>query len=236
MKKLLVLIFGILFSLPLFSQLEDTQKLIVAVAGGWNDSTGTMYLFDKLPTGWKRVEAPWSVSFGRNGLAWGEGLHHTPSVELEKTEGDKRSPAGIFELGALYGLAETAPEGVRYPYQKITPLTRCVDDQQSTVYNMIVEEDSTAKDWQSHEEMSNIDPDYKFVLVVQHNPKRKRGKGSCIFLHINNIPTSGCTAMDEANMITLLRWLDPDKRTLLVQLPRSTYTLFQQQWELPSLN
>lgn len=236
MKKLLVLTVGLFFSPPLFSQLETTQKLIVAVADDWNDSTGTMYLFDRLPAGWKSIGAPWRISFGRKGLAWGVGLHTAPVGEVMKTEGDLRSPAGIFELGALYGLANSAPEGVRYPYQKITALTRCVDDTQSTMYNMIVEEDSTTKDWQSDEEMEKVDPDYRFVLVIRHNPNNERGKGSCIFLHINNIPTSGCTAMDEPTMLTLLRWLDPDKRTLFVQLPRSAYTIFRQQWQLPPLN
>jgi L,D-peptidoglycan transpeptidase YkuD (ErfK/YbiS/YcfS/YnhG family) len=234
MKKYL-LVFGLFLFQSLAAQLQTAQKLIVAVAENWNDSTGKMYLFDKSSAGWETFGTSWNVSFGRNGLAWGEGLHNNPDGELMKSEGDQRSPAGIFELGALYGLADTAPEGIRYPYQKITSRTRCVDDMQSKLYNMIIEEDSSAKDWSSDEEMGRIDPDYQFVLVVKHNPQNESGKGSCIFLHINNIPTSGCTAMDEENMLTLLRWLDPKKRTLVIQLPRAVYHSMRSVWKLPPL-
>lgn len=233
MKKMLLM--SVVFSHLLFPQLETAQKLIIAIAGNWNDSTGTMYLFDKSFSGWKKFGTSWNVSFGRNGLAWGEGLHKNPGGELVKREGDQRSPAGIFELGALYGLADTAPEGIRYPYQKITSLTRCVDDAQSKMYNMIVEEDSATKDWSSDEEMGRVDPDYRFVLVVKHNPNNESGKGSCIFLHINNIPTSGCTSMDEENMLALLRWLDPKKRTLIIQLPHPVYHSMRSVWKLPLL-
>lgn len=233
MKK--ILFFHFILATSLFAQIETAEKLIVAVADGWNAGSGTLYLFDRSATGWKRHQSTWNVSFGRNGLGWGIGLHAIPDGEYQKTEGDRRSPAGIFELGPLYGLDASAPEGVRYPYQRITHRTRCVDDPISRVYNQIVEEDSATKDWSSDEEMGRVDPDYKYVLVIKHNSGNEKGKGSCIFLHIINTPTTGCTAMDEEDMMTLLRWLDPDKKTLVIQLPHSVYHSFLTAWKLPSL-
>lgn len=233
MKKLFA--FGFFVQSILFAQIETAQKLIVTVADEWNSSSGTLSLFDKTSNGWEKYRTAWNVSFGKSGLAWGIGLHTNPDGEDLKVEGDRRSPAGIFEVGVLYGLDESAPDGVRYPYRHITTRTRCVDDTVSHVYNMIVEEDSMSKDWLSDEEMGRVDPDYKYVLVVKHNPANEKGKGSCIFLHINNMPTTGCTAMNEEDMVTLLRWLDPGKKTLVVQLPHAAYHSMRTAWKLPHL-
>ncbi len=50
--------------------------------------------------------------------------------------------------------------------------------------------------------------------------------GSCIFLHIWEGPgkgTAGCTAMGSLSMEEVLRWLDGEKRPVLVQLPRAEF-------------
>ncbi len=234
MKKFLV-VSALVFFQTLTAQIETAQKLIVAIADDWDSNTGALYLFDKTGSDWKKHGSSWNVSFGRAGLGWGIGLHNNPKGEYVKVEGDKRSPAGIFELGALYGLKKSAPEGVRYPYQPLTNLTRCVDDMISKAYNTIIEEDSATKDWASDEKMGRVDPDYRYVLVVKHNPGNEKGKGSCVFLHIVNTPTTGCTAMNEEDMLTLLRWLDPKKKILIVQLPHSVYHSMRTAWKLPHL-
>ncbi|MDP1675800.1 MAG: L,D-transpeptidase family protein [Bacteroidota bacterium] len=218
------------------AQMSSAQKVLVSVTDDWGSNKATMYLFDKTSEGWKKHRLVFSVSIGRNGLGWGEGVHPKQNGEYVKKEGDDRSPAGVFELDTLfYGLSEKAPDGVRYPYLPLTKLTRCVDDEKSTVYNSIVEEDSLKKDWNSAERMGAVDPDYKYVLVVKHNPQREPGKGSCIFIHTVNVPTSGCTSMDEEDMLTLLRWLDPKKKTVIVQLPHSEYHRLRSEWNMPKL-
>lgn len=217
------------------AQVEQAEKLIVSISTDWNSNEGTLYLFDKTESGWQKTLLGASVHYGKAGLAWGVGLHN-PQPEFEmKKEGDKRSPAGIFSIGAFYGLDTSAPEGVRYPYHQLNEKTRCIDDEGSSLYNTIVNHDSVPKDWKSAERMWYVRPDYKYVLVVDHNPGRKPGKGSCIFFHINNVPTTGCTSMDESTMLKLLRWLDPTKKTFIVQLPRNDYIRLQSDWKLPSL-
>ena len=60
--------------------------------------------------------------------------------------------------------------------------------------------------------------------VIAHNPQNLHGRGSCIFMHLwqgENVPTSGCTAMSEENLRSILMWLDPAKDPRLVQLVRS---------------
>ncbi len=218
------------------AQMSSAQKVLVSVTDDWNSSKATLYLFDKTSDGWKQHRSVFSVSIGKNGLGWGEGIHPHQIGEYVKKEGDQRSPAGVFELDTLfYGLDEKAPDGVTYPYFPLTKLTRCVDDEKSSVYNSILEEDSLKKDWQSAERMGYVAPDYKYVLVVKHNPKQEPGKGSCIFIHTVNVPTSGCTSMNDEDMLALLRWLDPKKKTVMVQLPHSEYYRLRPEWNLPKL-
>lgn len=230
------LLFSIALSSQMSAQILSAQKVLVSITDDWNSDKATLYLFDKTNDGWKKHRLVFSVSIGRNGLAWGEGIYPKQNGEFIKKEGDNRSPAGVFELDTLfYGLNENAPNGVRIPYLPLTKLTRCVDDEQSAVYNSIVEDDSLKRDWNSAERMGYVDPDYKYVLVIKHNPKREPGKGSCIFIHTVNVPTSGCTSMDEEDMLTLLRWLDPNKKTVIVQLPHSEYHRLRSEWNLPKL-
>ncbi len=237
MQKVFIIMISLVVMVFQFSasQIGRAQKLVIALSAHWNSTSGEMYLMDKIGSRWIQNGTPTPVSFGRKGLAWGNGLHKNPEGEYRKHEGDERSPAGIFTFGSLYGLDSLPPAGVVYPYKQLTPLTRCVDDSVSKAYNQVVEEDSSTKDWSSAERMQHADPDYKYVLIVEHNADRTPGNGSCIFFHINKCPTSGCTSMDEQNMVPFLQWLDPETTTLLIQLPQKEYSKFHLEWHLPDL-
>lgn len=237
MKLLTTLLFFIPFVIQTqYAQLATAKKLIVTITDEWNSSTATVHLFDRTKTTWKKQREVFTASVGENGLAWGAGLHPAQKGEYMKVEGDRRSPAGIFALDTLfYGLNPLPPEGVRYPYRQISAMTRCIDDTASRFYNTIVDEGTVVKDWNSAEEMNEIDPDYTYVLPVRHNASQTKGGGSCIFFHIINVPTSGCTSMDESDMMSLLHWLDPARTTLVVQLPHAEYHRLRQQWNLPML-
>jgi len=237
MKKYAVIVICTLAILQeTFPQITGAQKLIVTITEDWKSNTGTVYLFDRTKDSWKKQQSEFSVAIGDSGLAWGIGLHPEQTGEYIKQEGDKRSPAGIFELDTIvYGMNSVAPEGVRFPYRQMTALTRCIDDTASQLYNRIVEEGSVPKDWDHAEDMNDIDPDYRYVLAVRNNFRNQKGKGSCIFFHINKMPTSGCTSMNEEDMISMLHWLDLKRRTLVVQLPIHEYHKLRQEWNLPKL-
>lgn len=236
MKKVLHL-FALLavFSGATRSQV-NAERLIVTIVDDWNSNTGTVMLFERADGAWKKLPLQFSVMIGEKGMGWGTGVHPEQTGEYMKREGDKRSPAGIFELDTImYGLAPAAPEGVRIAYRQMTAMTRCIDDTASVHYNTIVEEDRVQKDWNSAERMQRVDPDYTYVLNVRNNAGQFKGKGSCIFFHINKMPTSGCTAMDEEDMVTLLQWLDPKYKTAVLQLPQPEYLRLQHAWDLPNL-
>ena len=126
---------------------------------------------------------------------------------------------------------------VRLPYRPLAPTTECVDDAASRHYNRIVERGGDgAVDWNSSERMRSVEG-YRWGLVVAHNAEPPApGRGSCIFLHVWAGPgkgTAGCTAMERGSLESLLRWLDPRGRPLLVQLPEAEYARLLSALRLP---
>src|SRR5260370_18579336 len=80
---------------------------------------------------------------------------------------------------------------------------------------------------------------YRWAILVDHNATPPTpGGGSCIFLHIWRGPgqgTVGCTAMPQEQIESLLSWLDPARKPLLVQLPAPQYEKLRKRWKLPVL-
>lgn len=226
-------------SLPI--AIVESRQLILVTTGGWDAVDGEMKLYerDSINDQWKAVGEKIPVVVGRNGMAWGKGLHGGAIGEGPvKQEGDGRSPAGIFSLSSAFGYAprEHAVE-VRLPYVQAVATLECVDDPQSAHYNRIVDcavvENS---DWKSSERMLRDDDQYRWVVVVDHNAKGEPGCGSCVFLHIWEAPgkgTAGCTAMISSSMEDLLRWLDEKNRPVLVQLPQAEFERLRKAWGLP---
>jgi len=119
------------------------------------------------------------------------------------------------------------------------PGLECVDDPASARYNELVYRPAEGPTpWRSGEEMRRGDEAYRWGVVVEHNSgwARESGAGSCIFLHVWTGPdsaTAGCTALDPAHLVDVMRWLDPLRTPVLVQLPRAVYDRLRGEWELP---
>ncbi len=60
---------------------------------------------------------------------------------------------------------------------------------------------------------------YANGFVINYNTQRTPGKGSAIFFHIGNSYTLGCTATSEANVVKIMKWLDPAKNPVIIQTP-----------------
>ena len=137
----------------------------------------------------------------------------------------------------MYGLADEAPHGLKLPYETTAQGDwQCVDDPASEHYDEIIDRKQVAADWESAEELLRDDALYTWVVDVAHNPKRLKGKGSCIFLHVwggASVPTSGCTAMEQVRLQSLLESLDDT--TLYVLLPKADYAALAAPWGLPPL-
>lgn len=215
------------------------RQCLVVTTPTWSATEGRLIAFERdNKGGWQFAGINTSVQSGRAGLAWGRGIFNSDAMPgPRKIEGDNKAPAGIFKLGGAFGYAQRAPD-TKMSYLPLSKKIVAVDDPLSRFYNQLVDESTVPKkDWQSAERMILPDDRYKWGVVVKHNLPPERGAGSCIFLHVWKNPetaTTGCTAMPEGTMIQVIRWLDPARYPLLIQLPVSVFKEWNQQWHLPA--
>jgi len=216
---------------PTTGEEKPALQALVVTTKDWSAVDAALQLFER-----KDAQSTWISAgeripavVGRNGLAWGRGVHpDLPAGEPQKREGDGRAPAGIFRLGPAFGYApgESVP-WIGLPYRQMTKSSKCVDDPASPVYNRLVDEGNVRQDWNSREEMKRNDGQYRLGIVIGHNTDPVApGGGSCIFLHIWEKPsrgTSGCTAVSAADMEEILRRLRPEANPILIQLPQREY-------------
>ena len=222
---------------------SESLQAVIVMTKDWSAVQGEAQTYERtnIKSKWKAVGKSFPVVLGKNGMAWSDGLNELPSDTgrlLMKTEGDGKSPAGIFSLSSSFGTIEKSGK-IKLPYTKLNKWTECVDDVKSSHYNKIVNRMQVGNfDWKSSEKMLEITPQYDLGVFVEHNAERQAGGGSCIFLHIwkdAETGTAGCTAMARENMETVLYWLDQKKNPVLIQLPLEDYRKFQTTWKLPKL-
>jgi L,D-peptidoglycan transpeptidase YkuD (ErfK/YbiS/YcfS/YnhG family) len=219
----------------------NVKQIVLVVTGDWNDSTGSLQTFERNRLGddWTAVSDVIPVNVGKHGLGWGVGLHgETAGNGPVKKEGDGKSPAGVFRISEVFGYAAAdSAKPFKMPYELLRSMTQCVDDAKSQYYNLLLDSsDVKNAQWNSNEVMNTSDSLYRWGAFVDHNVSpRIAGRGSCIFLHVwegPNCPTTGCTSMEVSNLLNILRWLDPIKNPVLVQLPRKEYQRLWLSWNL----
>lgn len=217
-----------------------SRQLLLVRAASWSAAWGTLQRYERdVHTEWAPTGAPIPINLGRNGLAWGRGLHASQPSGPRKTEGDGKSPSGVFALERAFGGAPALPEDAHgFPYLEATPSTYCVEDVRSERYNQIIDASEARRtSWEKWSPLKRADGLFDWAVVVaQNQPESLRGAGSCVFLHIwrgPRQPTSGCTAMARSDVESVLRWLDPDKKPALVQLPEAELQRLRDEWALP---
>jgi L,D-peptidoglycan transpeptidase YkuD (ErfK/YbiS/YcfS/YnhG family) len=220
--------------------LAGAEQLVVVTTDGWDAPRGELRTYERDGKVWREVGSARPVTIGRAGAAWGLGLHEA-QVGAQKREGDGRSPAGVYEIGIAFGYPDQVETGLEY--QPMSASDWCVDVPGSPYYNRIVDSaklgQEAVKD--SSEPMRrdlHVDGDqrYRIGFVIEHNPKGLDHGGSCIFAHVWKSPndaTAGCTAMTDADMQALLRWLDRRRSPRFVLLPEQEYARLREQWHLP---
>ncbi len=218
------------------------RQLVLVTTPDWNTNHGSMRSYVREAQGWQQVGKAVPVVIGRAGAAWGLGLHPAQPGPA-KQEGDGRSPAGVFSIGTAFGYAAAASTGLSYA--ALSGDDYCIDVSGSPLYNRIVDarEVGAAAVAGSTEPMrrdlhAHGDQAYKIGFVIEHNPHAAAAAGSCIFAHLwksAHSSTSGCTAMAEATLRTLLSWLQPQQHPVFVLLPLDEYSRLQPAWQLPDI-
>ncbi len=223
-------------------EFKQHQQLVVVVTEHWHSHQGqlTTYQFDG--EHWQQQALRADVVVGKNGLAWGIGLHPV-QPGLQKHEGDGRAPAGLFRLSAAFGYLPALDS--KMPYQQMTSDDFCIDVPDSPWYNQTVNRRyvAAATTAGSTEPMRrdlhlNGDQAYQKALFIDHNLAQKPAAGSCIFMHLwqsASTGTAGCTALGEPQMTALLGWLKPEHQPLYLLLPKAEYQRLGRLWQLPMI-
>jgi L,D-peptidoglycan transpeptidase YkuD (ErfK/YbiS/YcfS/YnhG family) len=199
----------------------QTKQLLIVSADNFNTSVATLQAYEHQHEQWVPVSQSVAVNLGRTGLAWGLGVYDFKPKKNEprKFEGDGKSPAGLFDLSLAFGYEK---QDFHFPYRHMAQDDLCIDDVNSSEYNTLIHTKNT-KDYKSFEWMRRDDKLYRLGIVVAHNTNNTPMRGSCIFIHVQKhkrAPTAGCTSMQEEKLRQIIAWLDPNKRPLLLQLPK----------------
>lgn len=231
------------FSVAMVSAFElpaGSSQCIVGVADGWNSSHVTLSYFEKKGGQWQRVGIEWKGRLGAKGLVWGRGIHPTPSGAPLKKEGDGRSPAGVFDLGGVWGSHKSVKKHPRTFYHQVTSRDLWVEDGDSKFYNQFVTlEHEPSSEWEKKAQMIQNDYAHSLKMFIAHNasPTIVPHGGSSIFFHIwrrdGASASAGCTTMAEKKLSWLIATVDPGRRPLYVLLPRAEYEKYNPLWKLP---
>lgn len=216
-------IISLFFIFLLIPSLWGSQQLIVVISPELNSTIGELQRYEN-EGNWHKVGEVVPVILGRSGLGY------SSLRQPQKNEGDGRSPAGVFDIGSTFGYALETDSSM--PYFHADESLICVDDADDRFYNKMTLLNPLNPP-KSFENMHRSDELYRHGAVIEYNRLGEKGRGSCIFFHLNRPdyrPTAGCTAMDKKPLIEMLRWLHPTKNPKLLQIPKSDCKEYQKEF------
>ena len=189
--------------------LHRATRLIVVTVPTMDATKATMRTFArKSPAAkWTTQSSAEPAVVGAGGVAWGHPfVSFAKRGEPIKTEGDERSPAGLYRLGATFGFAKDDRPG----HLQLAPGAHlCIHDTKSPRYGRIVT-GAKAGERTGGEDMGTF-PLYRRGIVVDYAPRRRAKAGSCIFVHIwggEGVGTAGCVGLPEARVAHLQEWTE----------------------------
>jgi L,D-peptidoglycan transpeptidase YkuD (ErfK/YbiS/YcfS/YnhG family) len=189
------------------AETREAEQLVTVVAPSKPATSASLRLWRKAGECWLAAGGPWPARLGRNGLS------------ENRREGDKTTPIGAFGFQrVIYGVGPNP--GVRYAYHRIVCGDWWVEDPRSPFYNRFRHVRCGAKPpfRTTSEDMSRSPTSYRHLAVIDFNTHPiVPGRGSGIFLHVSTgRPTLGCISVPRAQLVAVLRWLDPAASPLIV--------------------
>jgi L,D-peptidoglycan transpeptidase YkuD (ErfK/YbiS/YcfS/YnhG family) len=182
---------------PVYCRLNPTFAVAQVI---WVDGSGprqTTRLCARVSAGRYIVQrGPYAGHVGRNGVA-------APGA---KREGDGRTPYGSYPMRGGFGVY--ANPGLAKAWLVTTSRDVWVDDSRSSLYNTHQRTPVNGR-WRSAETM-RVSPPYNFAQVIGYNESRVRGRGSAIFLHVDQARgTAGCVSLPTSSLLAVMRWQRP---------------------------
>jgi L,D-peptidoglycan transpeptidase YkuD (ErfK/YbiS/YcfS/YnhG family) len=164
-----------------------------------------------------RASAPWEPVFA----TWKAEIGSGELVNVRHF-GDHATPTGVFDIGLrMYGNRPN-PGGLRYAYHQLACGDWWDEDPYSSDYNQFVHVPcgTTPSFAAWSEALWTETRAYPYLAVLETNDDPTIGgahaPGAGIFLHHwMNAPTEGCVALPLADLLEVLRWLDPAKHPVI---------------------
>ena len=122
-----------------------------------------------------------------------------------------RTPAGVYTLTQSFGIKDNP--GTKLPYFKVDKYDWWNGDSNSPDYNTryrgVVGPPNS-------EHLIDYGKAYWYSVVIDYNTERVPYAGAAFFLHVaNGEPTGGCVSVSEADMIRIMRWLEPGQNPVI---------------------
>lgn len=171
-----------------------TQVVSVVSTGG---SNATMEIFQRTAAGWQSLRSGIPTHVGSAGMA--------PQAK----SGVPATPMGIYSLDAAFGTAPNPGTGLPYTQVAGPNYWWSGDDHSPTFNSMQVCQKAQCQFNTSESENLQI-PQYKHAVVMGVNKNKTPGGGAAFFFHTTDgQPTEGCVAVDDAQLVSIMKWLRP---------------------------
>lgn len=173
----------------------DSSQLITVTNAGTGDAA-TLQAFARQNGRWQRAFGPFPVTIGAAGFS------HAVSEQTVA------SPIGFFTLTQAFG--NDPDPGTELPYHQVSYGDVWVSQPSSPYYNTMQADDADGVRG-TGEKLWEVVPGYDYAVVIDYNRDPVRaGAGSAFFLHVQiPEPSAGCVTMPAAQLVALMRWLDP---------------------------
>jgi L,D-peptidoglycan transpeptidase YkuD (ErfK/YbiS/YcfS/YnhG family) len=201
-----------------------SDQVVLVTASSTSSTSGTLRSFARQGSEWVLVQKPTPVFLGRGGLV--------PAQLRKQSSGT--TPMGTFNLISAFG--RSANPGAKLPYVHVDQNDAWTyNPKVPSTYNLFQNVDRTWKSYGKYvEHLWALGPQYDYVVVTDFNKPAgavyaaprgvnrtsspadtKRGGG--IFLHVSKgIPTVGCISMAKNVMRSVLNWLDPKSKPIVI--------------------
>lgn len=171
-----------------------SQVLSVVGTGG---SVGKMDVWQRGPAGWQPVGTGIPVHLGSAGLA-PEARDNVPAT-----------PMGVYSLDFAFGTQPSPGGGLKY-YQTTPDYWWSADGPTYNTMQVCKKADCPFDTSPASGTENLYIPAYAHALVMGVNKERIPGHGGAFFVHTTNgAPTAGCVALDDATLVTIIKWLQP---------------------------
>lgn len=122
-----------------------------------------------------------------------------------------RTPAGVYTLTQSFGIKDNP--GTRLPFFKVDRYDWWNGDSTSPDYNTRYRGVTGPP---NSEHLIDYGKAYWYSVVIDYNTERIPYAGAAFFLHVaTGEPTGGCVSVSEADMVRIMKWLEPGQNPVI---------------------